>query len=90
MNSNRVEQIRALLQDRLQPLELTVLDESAAHAGHAGAAGGAGHFRARIVSTRFCGLTLVQRHRLVHDALAPLFESQIHALALQTICPDDD
>jgi BolA family transcriptional regulator, general stress-responsive regulator len=90
MNSDRVEQIRSLLQDRLQPLELSVLDESAAHAGHQGAAGGAGHFRARIVSTCFCGLTLVQRHRLVHDALAPLFASQIHALALQTICPDEN
>jgi stress-induced morphogen len=31
----------------------------------------------------------VQRHRLVHDALAPLFGSEIHALALETTAPDD-
>jgi BolA protein len=87
--AGRMEQIRRLLQARLNPIALELLDESAKHAGHAGAASGAGHFRLRIVSEAFAGLPLVQRHRLVHDALAPLFGSEIHALALETKTPEE-
>ncbi|MGA3156688.1 MAG: BolA family protein [Steroidobacteraceae bacterium] len=86
--AERMSDIRRLLQERLQPTELNLLDESARHAGHAGAASG-GHFRLRVVSKAFSGLPLVQRHRLVHDALAPLFGSDIHALALETLAPDE-
>jgi BolA protein len=84
----RLDQIRALVQERFEPIRLELLDESARHAGHAGAGSG-GHFRLRIVSKAFSGLPLVQRHRLVHDALAPLFGSEIHALALETTAPDE-
>lgn len=77
----RVERIRAALQARLGPSLLEVHDDSAAHAGHAGH-GGKGHFRVVVVSDAFSGRTLVQRHRLVHDALAPLLDSDIHALSI--------
>jgi BolA protein len=87
--ATRVERIRALVQDRLAPSQLEVLDESAAHAGHAGAAGGAGHFRVRVVSEAFRGLTRVQRHRLVYEALASLLRNEIHALALTTSAPGE-
>jgi BolA protein len=84
----RLSQIRALVQERLHPTQLELLDDGAAHVGHAGAGSG-GHFRLRIVSEAFSGLPLVQRHRLVHDALAPLFGSEIHALALETKAPEE-
>jgi BolA protein len=84
----RVERIRALVQDRLQPLRLDIRDDSAAHAGHAGG-GGKGHFRLLIVAACFSGRTLVQRHRLVHDALAELLVEEIHALALVTKAPEE-
>jgi BolA family transcriptional regulator, general stress-responsive regulator len=84
----RVERIRALVQDRLQPLRLEIRDDSAAHAGHAGG-GGKGHFRLVIVAPCFSGRTLVQRHRLVHDALAELLVEEIHALALVTKAPEE-
>jgi BolA family transcriptional regulator, general stress-responsive regulator len=87
--SARVERIRALVQDRLAPVQLEILDESAAHAGHAGAAGGAGHFRVRVVSEAFRGLARVQRHRLVYDALGSLLRNDIHALALTTLAPGE-
>jgi BolA protein len=83
----RVERIRALVQDRFQPLRLEIRDDSAAHAGHAG--GGKGHFRLVIVAPCFSGRTLVQRHRLVHDALAELLVEEIHALALVTKAPEE-
>ena len=70
----------------LQPTALTVLDESAAHAGHAGANGtGFGtHFRVRIASDLFAGRTRVQRHRLVYDALRDFIDQGLHALAIET------
>ncbi|HEX9473011.1 MAG TPA: BolA family protein [Steroidobacteraceae bacterium] len=86
--ATRVERIKALLHERLHPVQLQIRDDSAAHAGHVGG-GGKGHFRVLIVSEVFSGKTLVQRHRLVHDALAPLLESDIHALVLRTRSPDE-
>ena len=83
-----VERIRALVQDRLRPRSLEIRDDSAAHAGHAGG-GGKGHFRLVLVADCFSGRTLVQRHRLVHDALAELLRTEIHALALVTRSPDE-
>ena len=76
------------MQDRLHPVQLEIRDDSAAHAGHVGG-GGKGHFYLRVVSEVFSGKSLVERHRLVHDALAALLESDIHALALSTKAPDE-
>ena len=88
-SEHRVERIRALVQDRLRPQRLEIRDDSAAHAGHAGAADGKGHFRLLVVAECFSGRTLVQRHRLVHDALAELLRDEIHALALVTKSPEE-
>jgi len=84
----RVERLRAVLQERLRPVRLEIRDDSAAHAGHA-SAGGLGHFQVRIVSEAFSGKSLVERHRMVHDALAALLQTDIHALALVTKSPDE-
>jgi BolA protein len=80
--------IERLLQQRLLPAHLEVRDESAAHVGHA-SAGGKGHFRLRIVSTCFAGLRPLQRHRLVNEVLSPLFETELHAVAMETLTPDE-
>ena len=82
------KRIQALLQQRLLPSYLEVHDDSAAHAGHT-SAGGKGHFRLRIVSTCFAGMKPLQRHRLVNEVLAPLFETEVHALAMETLTPDE-
>jgi len=80
--------IQSLLQQRLLPAHLEVHDDSAAHAGHA-SAGGKGHFRVRIVSTCFAGLRPLQRHRLVNQVLSPLFATELHAVAMETLTPDE-
>ena len=74
------------LQQVLQPSRLEVIDESAAHAGHAGANGtGFGtHFRVRIDSPLFTGLSRLGKHRLVYDALRDFLDSGVHALAIET------
>ena len=80
--------LERLLTERFNPDHLDVRDETAAHAGHA-SSGGKGHFRVRIVSLSFSGLKPLQRHRLVNEALAPLFETDLHAVAMETLTPDE-
>ena len=82
----RVEIERAL-RDGLQPTQLEVLDESAAHAGHSGAnAEGYGtHFRIRIASPVFTGRSRVQQHRLVYDCLQHFIDQGLHAMAIEIL-----
>jgi BolA protein len=84
LTARRIEE---LLQRRLVPTHLEVRDEGAAHIGHAGA--GKGHFRLLIVSTCFAGLKPLHRHRLVNEVLSPLFATEVHALAMETLTPDE-
>jgi stress-induced morphogen len=47
--------------------------------------GGGDHFHVTVVSPRFAGLSLVEQHRLVYDALAgPLADGSIHELRIRT------
>jgi BolA protein len=85
--STRPERIRARLEQGLAPLELSVDDEGHLHAGHPGARGGRGHFRVRIVSRAFQGLSALQRHRLVYQTLGELMDSDIHALSIEALAP---
>jgi BolA family transcriptional regulator, general stress-responsive regulator len=87
--ASTARRIQDLLQQQLSPAHLEVRDDSAAHVGHAGAASGGGHFQVRIVSTRFTGLKPLQRHRLVNEVLSPLFATELHALAMETLTPDE-
>ena len=81
------EAMRERLAELLAPSWLEVIDESIAHAGHAGADGtGSGtHFRVRIASPAFAGLSRVARHRLVYDALQVFVDRGVHALAIETL-----
>ncbi len=47
--------------------------------------GGGDHFQVTLASTRFDGLSLVEQHRLVYDALSePLQDGTIHELRIKT------
>jgi stress-induced morphogen len=47
--------------------------------------GGGDHFQVTVTSSRFTGLSLVDQHRLVYDALAePLADGTIHELRIRT------
>ncbi|MYM28431.1 BolA/IbaG family iron-sulfur metabolism protein [Duganella sp. CY15W] len=92
MNPNqdtRLERMRARFIDKLNPVELVLDDDSAAHAGHAGAASGGGHYNVRIVSLQFEGLKLVTRHRLVYDSVHDMMHKEIHALAITALAPSE-
>ena len=88
MSAQRIEMIRERLTDTLQPAELEIIDESAKHAGHAGAASGGGHFIVNIVAAAFNDKTLIQRHRLVYDAVDDIMHREIHALSIQAKTPE--
>ena len=55
--------------------ELTVADRT----------GGGDHFQVTVASPRFGGLSLLEQHRLVNEALAaPLADGTIHELRIKT------
>ena len=68
--------LKALLTDAFPDAdELSVVDRT----------GGGDHFQVTVASSRFDGLSLVDQHRLVYDALAaPLADGIIHELRIKT------
>ncbi len=46
------------------------------------------HFELTVVAASFEGKSLVQRHRLVYDALGDAMQSEIHALMINALSPD--
>ena len=73
MAANRLE---ALLRDAFPDAnELRVEDRT----------GGGDHFQVIVASSRFSGLSLIDQHRLVNEALAePLRDGTIHELRIKT------
>jgi len=50
-------------------------------------AGDGDHYRARITSTAFAGLSRIRQHQLVYAALKGKVGGELHALALETSAP---
>ena len=70
------EPLQALLEQAFpDATEVSVVDRT----------GGGDHFHVTVASARFQGLSLVDQHRLVYDALAaPLAAGSIHELRIKT------
>jgi stress-induced morphogen len=68
--------LRALLEQAFPGAEeLDIVDRT----------GGGDHFHVIVQTDRFDGLSLIDQHRLVHDALAaPLADGTIHELRITT------
>lgn len=86
----RAEQIEHALREAFNDALIRLHDDSDAHIGHAGARDGLGHFDLYIVSKRFAGMNLLERHRAVYDALGPLMQTDIHALSVRALSPEED
>jgi BolA protein len=71
------------------PETLGVDDESYQHAGHEGAKDGRSHFRVLIISEAFEGKNLIDRHRMIYQALDEMMRIDIHALAIDAWAPDE-
>lgn len=89
MSAERVARIRERLNSALSPQVLEIVDDSHLHAGHAGAESGRGHFRVFIVAERFAGQSPMARHRAIYSALGEMMQTDIHALSIQALAPDE-
>lgn len=82
--------LTAVLKEKLHAEHLEVTDESHLHAGHGNFKGQSGsHYRVLIVSPLFENKSLIQRHRMVNEAVFPEFQGQIHALAIKAYAPGE-
>jgi len=86
------------LKAAFSPERLVIINESHLHAGHHhegsdhhGAFDGSGetHFRVRIVSPAFAGMSRIDRHRAVNDLLAEELKAGVHALAIEPAAPGE-
>jgi BolA family transcriptional regulator, general stress-responsive regulator len=82
--------IRQKLTAALAPSRLDLADESARHTGHAGARPeGESHFRLLIVAAMFAGKSRLERQRMVLAVLGDLMQTDIHALSITALTPDE-
>lgn len=82
--------IEKKLTEALAPSRLELVDESALHAGHAGARPeGESHFRLLVVSDKFENLGRVERQRMVYQVMGDLMVTDIHALSIKALSPDE-
>lgn len=87
--NQRVDMIREKLTQAFSPTELDIIDDSHKHAGHEGAKSGGGHFNVFIVSRAFEGKSLLQRHRMVYEAMGDAMKTEIHALSMKAYTPEE-
>jgi BolA protein len=82
-------EMKAVLKAALTPEFIKVDDDTASHHGHEGHSGAemGTHFSLHIRAHSFTGLSHVQRHRLVYDALRDLMPRGVHALAIKAELP---
>jgi stress-induced morphogen len=73
-----VETLHAYLAEAFPDAEIAIDD----------LAGDGDHYRARIVSGAFAGLSRVKQHQLVYAALKGQMGGELHALALETSAPE--
>ncbi len=82
--------IRQKIADRLTPVHMEVIDDSARHKGHAGHdPRGETHFILTVVSAAFAGLARVERHRLIYACLAEELQERVHALSIAALTSDE-
>ncbi len=95
--------IQETIEDKLKrafsPERMMVINESHLHAGHHhedsghhAAFDGTGetHFRVRLVSPAFAGMSRIDRHRAVNALLADELNGGVHALAIETAAPGEN
>ena len=85
----RRAEIEKRLKAAFEPEVLGVEDESYMHKGHEGAKDGRGHFRVLIIAEAFENRNLLDRHRMIYNALDEMMRLDIHALAIDAWAPDE-
>ncbi|MEM4408810.1 MAG: BolA/IbaG family iron-sulfur metabolism protein [Candidatus Caldarchaeum sp.] len=73
----------------MEPSEIKHAIEAAIPGAEASVSGDGHHFEAVVVSSEFEGKGLLERHRMVFDALREQMRERIHALSLKTYTPEE-
>ncbi|PFH53789.1 hypothetical protein AMATHDRAFT_136728 [Amanita thiersii Skay4041] len=86
--------IRDKLSNLLQPISISIYNDSWKHRHHApmrdiGGGSGETHFTIHVVSDIFKGKTTMQRHRMIYASLSDELSQGLHALSLQTKTPEE-
>lgn len=78
------KELKAILEKTFNCKQLQIENQSHLHASHASSPNtGQSHFHIRIISDDFVGQSRLTRHRMVNDAVTPLFEKGLHALSIE-------
>ena len=80
---SKAQAIEKALERVFQESEIEIVNDSEAHRGHGGYSDGETHFKLIIKSSKFNGMTRLEKHRAVHEALGSHLLRKIHALELQ-------
>ena len=81
--------MNAKLTEKFAPVFIEVIDESNQHFGHAGwREGGETHFRVRIATRHFDGMSRVAQHRAINEVLEADLKDRVHALAIEILPVD--
>ena len=83
-----LHEIKSRLKKTMVIDHLTIMDDTGKHLRHQHYDGG-GHFQIKIVSNAFEGLSLLDRHKLVYQALDGMIKNEIHAIGLKTIATSE-
>ena len=85
---NLVQEIKSRLKKTIAIDHLTIMDDTGKHLRHQHYDGGK-HFQIIIVSSTFEGVSLLDRHKLVYQALNGMIKNDIHAIGLKTIATSE-
>ena len=80
--------IKKRLEDKLDLIHFEIKDFTGRHLNHKLHEGGF-HLETTIVSDDFTDKTLIERHRVVYDAMGELMKHEIHALSMKTLTRDE-
>ena len=83
-----VHDMKTRLESHLGLIHFEVKDFTGRHLNHNLHEGGF-HLEAVIVSDDFMSKNLVQRHRMVYEAIGELMKHEIHALSMKTLTTDE-
>ena len=81
-------EIKKRLEEKLDLIHFEIKDFTGRHLNHKLHEGGF-HLETTIVSDDFTDKTLIERHRVVYDAMGELMKHEIHALSMKTLTRDE-
>ena len=82
------KEIKKRLEEKLDLVHFEIKDFTGRHLNHKLHEGGF-HLETTIVSDDFTDKTLIERHRVVYNAMGELMKHEIHALSMKTLTRDE-